>query len=196
NEDTTEDDAEERLAAPERILGDRVAAGRREHHRDERAEPRVDHAVDEPAREDAAVLCEQRDQVVPGGRGVREPQAEGAEEVGRRLRRGDDHPDQRQKKVDGRDDEDQVDGVDAGSGGLAATARGIVADRQGARYVASCGHHARFPFRLTNRRNPNDTTKPSSATITAIAEARFELPCANAWLYAARFGVKDRKSVV
>ncbi len=97
--DGAEDQVEGGTVTAEAVLGEAVAGRRREQCGAERARPGVEDGVEQPASEHAVVLGEGGPDVRQELRRVREPQAEGVEQVLGALGRGDQQPEEGQQEV-------------------------------------------------------------------------------------------------
>lgn len=116
NGDGSDDDGEDRFAPGEAELGQGVAAHDGQQGGPAGADHHVEQSVEQPAREDSALVGEGGDDVVPDGEGMAEAQTEGGDEIRLGLGGIDDQPDQ---------GEDAIDGEDAGQDGQADAAPGI-----------------------------------------------------------------------
>ncbi len=145
DEDGAEHGVEHRLAAPEGVLREDVPGHGGEQCRHHGSAHRVEHAVEQPAAEDAVLDTEQGRDVVHQFDPPGEPEAVAGEQVAAALGGGDDQPPDRQQGVERGD---QQDGDHSGPAGPVR------------------GPHWAPPRLLTNRMNPKDSTKITRARIT------------------------------
>ena len=101
--DRADDDREHRFAPREAELGQSVAAHDGQQCRAAGADHHVQERVEQPAPEDAVLVCEHGRDVVEQGERLAEAQAERTGEVGLRLRRVDQKVDEREQAVHGED---------------------------------------------------------------------------------------------